>query len=245
MRQAINTSVRLFSEGFEPRGPVVEIGALYQPGYDELCNLRRYFAGREYIGCDIRYGLGVDRIEDAHALSFADRSIGTMLLFETLEHLPHPGKAISEAWRVLDDEGLLAMSVPFNYRLHGFPSDYWRFTASGVYALLSDFPDKVVFALGPHLKPAFIFAIAAKYTSRELTERKTKFQARVLETFRRSWLRGHISVLKERGRDFFGLLLGRAQLSARFFDPAQGGGYVPSLNKVERTQPGSDISQPH
>ena len=42
--------------------------------------------------------------------------------------------------RVLRDEGLLALSVPFSYRLHGFPSDYWRFTASGIYTLLAEFP---------------------------------------------------------------------------------------------------------
>lgn len=233
LRQSINTSVRLFSEIFEPRGPVVEIGSLYQPGYDELSNLRRYFVGKEYIGCDIRQGLGVDRIEDAHALSFADRSVGTMLMFEILEHLPHPGKAISEAWRVLDDQGLLALSVPFNYRLHGFPTDYWRFTASGIHALLSDFPDKVVFALGPQLKPAFIFAVAAKCSSDEFTEKKAKFQEEIHDTFRRFWLRGYFSVLKERGRDFFGFLLGRAKLSARFFDPAQAGGYTSSLSKIE------------
>lgn len=242
MRQAINTSVRLFSEIFEPRGPVVEIGSLYQPGYDELSNLRHYFVGKKYIGCDIRQGLGVDRIEDAHALSFENRSIGTMLMFEILEHLPSPGKAISEAWRVLDDQGLLALSVPFNYRLHGFPTDYWRFTASGIHSLLSDFPDKVVFALGPQLKPAFIFAVATKRSSREFTEQKAKFEARIRETFRRFWLRGYISVLKERSRDFFGFLLGRAKLSATFFDPAQSGGYVSALSKIEHIRPGENPS---
>jgi SAM-dependent methyltransferase len=240
MRRAINESIRLFSEVFEPSGPVVEIGSLYQPGYEALSDLRHYFRGQEYIGCDIRHGLGVDRIEDAHALSFADRSIKTILLLEILEHLPYPNKAIEEAWRVLDYDGVLVLSVPFNFRLHGFPTDYWRFTASGIHVLLSDFPDKVVFALGPQLKPGFIFAVAAKNASREFAERKKKFQARVHDTFRRSWLRGHVSVLKERGRDFLGLLLGRANLSVTFFDPAQGGGYVTSLKDAAHAQPGGD-----
>jgi hypothetical protein len=62
----------------------------------------------------------------------------------------------------VDDRGLLALSVPFNYRLHGFPSDYWRFTASGIHTLLAEFPAKIVFAIGPQLKPAFIFAVATK-----------------------------------------------------------------------------------
>ncbi|HWP49031.1 MAG TPA: methyltransferase domain-containing protein [Candidatus Limnocylindrales bacterium] len=226
MNRAINTSVRLFSESFTPLDPVVEIGSLFLPGYEKLSNLRPYFKGLNYIGCDIRRGLGVDLIVDAHTLSFTDGSVGTVLLFEILEHLPHPEKAIAEARRILRDDGLLALSVPFNYRLHGFPTDYWRFTSSGVYTLLADFPDKVIFALGPKVKPAFIFAVAAKRISQHFIERKALFQSRVQETFQNSRLQGHISVLKERSRDFFGHLLGRAELSAVFFDPSQDGGYI-------------------
>src|SRR2546428_9662792 len=117
MRQAIRTSVNLFAQNFAPSGPVVEIGSLYLPGYEALSDLRGLFSGREYIGCDIRQGLGVDRIENAEALRFSDGSVGTLLLFEILEHLPHPQKAIAEAHRVLREDGLLALSVPFNYRL--------------------------------------------------------------------------------------------------------------------------------
>jgi 2-polyprenyl-3-methyl-5-hydroxy-6-metoxy-1,4-benzoquinol methylase len=225
MRLAIRTSVRLFSESFEVSGPVVEIGSFYMPSHEQLCNLRPFFAEFEYIGCDIRQGLGVDRIEDAQALRFADGTVGTLILLEILEHLPDPNKAISEAYRVIKDDGLVILSVPFNARLHGFPSDYWRFTASGVYTLLFDFQDKLVFALGPQLKPAFIFAVATKRASHRFTEGKELFEKRVQETFKKSWVRGHMSVFKERARDFFGLLLGRAKLSVMFFDGSQGGGY--------------------
>ena len=141
MRRATKKSVRLFAETFEPTGPVVELGSYYTAGNENLSDVRPYFPGREYIGCDIRRGNGVDRIEDAHRLSFEDGSVGTLLAFEILEHLRDPRLAVSEAHRALDENGLLAISVPFTYRLHGFPSDYWRFTSSGIYELLSDFPD--------------------------------------------------------------------------------------------------------
>ncbi len=136
MRRAIRTSVRLCAESFDLSGPVVEVGSCYPPGYEGLCDQRCFFPALEYIGCDIRKGLGVDSVDDAEALSFADGAVGTMLLLEILEHLPHPEKAVAEAHRVLRDEGLLMLSVPFNCYLHGFPSDYWRFTASGVHTLL-------------------------------------------------------------------------------------------------------------
>jgi SAM-dependent methyltransferase len=226
MNRSIRTSVRLFTEAFRPPGPVVEIGACYLPGYEALSDLRPFFNGLQYIGCDIRKGLGVDRIEDAHALTLPDRSAGTVLLLEILEHLPRPHCAVAEAHRILRDDGLLVVSVPFNYRLHGFPNDYWRFTSSGVHTLLSAFAEKIVFAAGPKVKPSFIFAVAAKQPSQQFSDQKAVFEAMIHETFRRSRLPGHLSVLKERSRDFFGYVLGRAHLSVTFFDPHQRGVYT-------------------
>jgi SAM-dependent methyltransferase len=234
MRRAINTSVKLFCESFEPTGPIVEVGSYYMLNYQHLSDLRPYFPNQQYIGCDIREGLGVDRIEDAQALSFDDKSAGTVLLLDILEHLPQPATAIAEAKRVLRDDGLLVISVPFNYRLHGFPTDFWRFTASGIYLLLSDFPDKMIFSLGPSIKPAFIFAVATKQSSDQFTIQKTQFQSKAQIAFQKSRFRGHISVFKERARDFWGHLLGRANLSLTFFDASQAGGYTEL--SMERTQ---------
>jgi SAM-dependent methyltransferase len=45
-----------------------------------------------------------------------------------VEHLLNPKKFFEEAHRVLSDDGILVCSVPFIYRIHGSPSDYWRFT---------------------------------------------------------------------------------------------------------------------
>jgi SAM-dependent methyltransferase len=225
MMRAINTTVRLFAEVFQPAGPVVELGSYYPPGYAWLSDLRPYFPGREYVGCDLRPGDGVDRIEDAQALTFDDASVGTLLAFEILEHVPDPQRAISEAARVLRDNGLLALSTPFNYGLHAFPDDYWRFTPSGMHRLLEAFPDKVVFALGPRTKPAFVFAVAAKTASSSFDAGKSRFEGRVHETFRRSRLKGYSSVLRRTGRDWLRCALGREAVGAAFFDPAAGGGY--------------------
>jgi SAM-dependent methyltransferase len=206
---------------------VLELGSLYLPGYEARSDLRPYFPDAEYVGCDLREGLGVDRIEDAEKLSFPDRSFGTVLMFELLEHLAHPDRAIAEARRVLRDGGLLALSVPFDYRLHGFPSDYWRFTPSGIHTLLWDFSDKVIFALGPRWKPAFVFAVAAVPRTAEFDRRRGLFEDRVHDTFRRSRQRGYLSAAKGLGRELGGLVLGRARMGAAFFDPGQMGGYVP------------------
>jgi hypothetical protein len=121
----------------------------------------------------------------------------------------------------------LVVSVPFNFRLHGFPHDYWRFTAAGLWQLLENFGSRAVWAVGPRLKPAFIFAVARPASDPSFESQRQSFERELGEAYRDSRLHGLISVLKERGRDLLGVLLGRGELGVRSFDPTQSGGYQP------------------
>src|SRR5262249_23820064 len=105
MNRSIRASVRIFAETFRPPGPVYELGSYYPAGFEKLGDLREFFPGVEFLGCDVRSGPGVDRVEDAEALTFADSLAGTILMFELLEHLRHPHKAVAEAHRVLRPDG--------------------------------------------------------------------------------------------------------------------------------------------
>jgi len=239
MRRAIRRCVEVFAECFEPSGPVVELGARYEPGYAWLGDMRPLFPGRPFIGCDIRQGPGVDRLEDAEQLRLQDASAGTVLLFEVLEHLRHPHRAVAEVRRILRPDGLLAVSVPFHYRIHGFPSDYWRFTAAGVQTLLADFGGSIVCDVGPRLKPAFIFAIATPEPSQAFEMACRRFPPLLEATMRRRRARGMASVLKERARDLFGALIGRGELGVRFFDPSQPARYARDFPARPPTDPGT------
>ena len=244
MNRSVNDSVRIAARSFTFTDPIVEIGSLYMPGFEKLGDLRRHFPEHAYIGCDIRHGSGVDRIERAEHLSFADKSVGAVVLCEILEHLPDPARAVAEAHRVLRDDGLLVVSVPFQFRLHGFPTDYWRFTPSGVHVLLSAFPETIIFALGPRLKPSHVFAVAVKQPTHDFAVCKERFVAAIRSEFLRSRLRGHWSELKGRGRDFFGCLLGRAQLGVFFFDPSAPGAYASMTADSARQAPLSERRSP-
>ena len=221
--EVINATVTAFSKTFSPASPVLDIGSYYLPGYERWCDRRPLFPDLEYVGCDIRSGPGVDRIEDAQQLTFCDASIGTVILLETLEHLPKPERAIAEVHRVLRDDGLLLLSVPFSYRLHGFPSDYWRFTASGVHEMLGEFPWKSVFSAGPALKPATVFAIAAKTPRSALAVALQSLQAELRSQTKPLFRRLFWCALEERSRDLLGLLLGRAAITMTFFRPRAAG----------------------
>ncbi len=62
-----------------------------------------------------------------------------ILCTEVLEHTLNPFNAVEEIFRMLKPEGLVFISVPFNFRIHGPLPDCWRFTEHGLKSLFSKF----------------------------------------------------------------------------------------------------------
>lgn len=65
-------------------------------------------------------------------------SFNGILSTSVLEHVPHPQLVINEFHRLLSNDGLLFLSTNFNYKEHGGPHDYFRFTRYGITQLLKD-----------------------------------------------------------------------------------------------------------
>jgi SAM-dependent methyltransferase len=161
MREEVKAFVASVALRLEPPGPVVEIGALQTPGQEGYADLRPLFPGRDYLGCDLVDGPGVDRIEDVRALSFADGSIGTLLAVDSLEHVADPQHAVAEMHRVLSPDGLAVVGTPFVFPIHHHP-DFTRFTPEGMARLLSAFPAVAVFSVGDAQWPHTVVAVASK-----------------------------------------------------------------------------------
>ena len=142
--------------------PVVEIGALQIEGQEKYADLRPFFAGKEFIGCDMREGPGVDRIENLHELKFEDNSVGTMILLDTMEHVRYPFKAMQEVHRVLKPGGVLLMTSVMLCPIHAYPSDYWRFTPEAFNVLLEPFETAQVFSDRPALFPRSVYGLGIK-----------------------------------------------------------------------------------
>jgi SAM-dependent methyltransferase len=64
----------------------------------------------------------------AARLPFVDASFDTLILSDVLEHVPEPSLLWSEMSRVLRPRGKLLLNVPFLYRIHEAPHDYYRYT---------------------------------------------------------------------------------------------------------------------
>lgn len=68
--------------------------------------------------------------------SIGSNSLDTVLLSDVLEHIREPSILLSEIARTLRPGGVLLMNVPFLYRLHEEPYDYYRYTSHALRYLL-------------------------------------------------------------------------------------------------------------
>ncbi len=162
MRSNIRYFVEQVSLNFNIKEPIIEIGSFIVPGQEDIANLRPIFQGKTFIGCDMRKGNGVDRIENVEYLTLDDSSAGTVLILDTLEHVENCFKALDEIYRILCEDGIVIMSSVMDFPIHDHPSDYWRFTPEAFKLLLKQFPVKVIGKQGNPNHPHTVFAIGIK-----------------------------------------------------------------------------------
>jgi SAM-dependent methyltransferase len=139
MRQSVKDYLARILSRYLATEPICEIGSYRVEGQEEFADLRPFFPGKVYLGCDMRPGLGVDRIENVHCLKIRRNSIGTVLILDTLEHVENVHQAMGEIYRVLKPGGMVIMSSVMKFPIHDYPSDYWRFTPKAFELLLGKF----------------------------------------------------------------------------------------------------------
>jgi len=72
---------------------------------------------------------------------------------EVLEHTLQPFNAVSNMKRLLKPGGILFVSTPFNFRIHGPLPDCWRFTENGLRILFNEFEILELFSLETEERP--------------------------------------------------------------------------------------------
>ena len=94
------------------------------------------------LTADIDRDSGADYIIDIcmnNENKIPNETFGIVVCTEVLEHTLNPFAAVNEIHRILKNNGLLLMTTPFNFRIHGPLPDCWRSTEHGIKALLTDF----------------------------------------------------------------------------------------------------------
>lgn len=102
--------------------------------YDDKPDRRQLYA--DALGVDLESGPGVDVVHDLeYPLSAAYGQFDHIDCVSVLEHVQRPWKMAENLERCLKDEGTILVCVPFVWRVHAYPSDYWRMTAEALTVL--------------------------------------------------------------------------------------------------------------
>lgn len=110
------------------RGSLLDLGCgkaplygLYRPYVDNVTCVDWTNSPHENPNLDLAHDLNAP-------LPFESGTFGTVILSDVLEHIRRPSDLMVEISRVLVSKGTLLMNVPFFYRLHEEPYDYYRYT---------------------------------------------------------------------------------------------------------------------
>ena len=119
-------------------GPILEIGS---KDYGSTSSFRDFYPGCEYVGVDMEAGKGVDLVVDLTegigGLRQGHFALG--ICCSVLEHVRRPWVFAQHLTNVLRADGALYMSVPWVWRYHAYPDDYFRFSWRGIMELFPEF----------------------------------------------------------------------------------------------------------
>lgn len=99
---------------------------------------------KDVINIDIYPFQGTLMAADAQKLPFKDSSCDAAICETSLEHIKSPSLAVQEIHRILKNNGLIYITVPFIQGFHDSPSDYYRWTKEGIRELLKNFEEKEI-----------------------------------------------------------------------------------------------------
>lgn len=138
---------------------VAELATLERPQIIEVGTLRSEAANPthhtewaphgDWTKVDREAGTDVDQVDDAHTLAtFWDfdplppgatpRLFDAYVACSVYEHLERPWVAMSAAAEVVRPGGLVYVQTHQTFPIHGYPSDFWRFTTGALRVIMED-----------------------------------------------------------------------------------------------------------
>ena len=135
-----NVSQLTYLKRFVPSisGPVLEIGS---KDYGSTSTFRDVYLDSEYIGVDMEPGKNVDLVVDltSGVGGLRKNYFGLGICCSVLEHVRKPWVFAENLASLVRDGGSLYLSVPWVWRYHAYPDDYFRFSWRGIIELFPEF----------------------------------------------------------------------------------------------------------
>jgi SAM-dependent methyltransferase len=129
----------LYLQRFAPEdnGTILEIGS---KDYGSTVPFRKHMKHREYIGLDMAPGAGVDRVGDLSKdlCGLPEGYFSLIICCSVLEHVEQPWRMAQNIVRLVRPGGRVYMSVPWVWRYHPYPDDYFRFSWRGIETLFHE-----------------------------------------------------------------------------------------------------------
>jgi len=161
---------------------VYDMGGGYQPLDSSLA------AGKTVKVVDYMPNENVDIVDDLVTLKkIKDCSADNIFCSDALEHVTRPWEAIENFHRVLKDEGIIFLTVPFIWHFHGHEIetgdwrtrvDFWRFTPAALLSLTHKYFETIECGwdlsppLGPQTTP--IWRCGAYFCGKKLSKPKNE-----------------------------------------------------------------------
>lgn len=115
-------------------GKTLDIGCGAKP-YEKLCK------SSEYIGLELDSEKNIakksaDCFYNGVNIPFNDTEFDSVMISQVLEHIFNPDRFLGEVNRVLNEKGILLVTVPFVWDEHEQPGDFARYSSFGIRNLL-------------------------------------------------------------------------------------------------------------
>jgi SAM-dependent methyltransferase len=116
------------------KGSVLEVGSR-QTG--NTTSFREDFPNNKYVGLDMQEGNNVDVLCDLTKgiEPLGEGQFGLIISCSVLEHTPQPWLMAANMERLLEKNGVCFLSVPWIWRFHKYPDDYFRYTPAAIKSL--------------------------------------------------------------------------------------------------------------
>lgn len=102
-----------------------------------------------YIGIDLPENPRADVHVSAQGnIELVNESLDAVLSTQVLEHVENPTHYLSEACRVLKQDGLLILSTHGYWMFHPDPTDFWRWTSTGLQKVVSEAGFEIIYFKG-------------------------------------------------------------------------------------------------